>query len=67
MSIVSFGSIPNIDLLYVQPTVAAVVAMAAGMDTFGPTKGVATLLVFAGVWLVTRSRSRSDSEVAAKK
>jgi drug/metabolite transporter (DMT)-like permease len=45
---------------YLQPTVAAVVAVAAGMDTFGPTKGLATLLVFAGVWLVTRSRSRAQ-------
>jgi len=47
---------------YMQPTVAAVVAVAAGMDTFGATKGLATLLVFAGVWLVTRSRSRADVE-----
>jgi drug/metabolite transporter (DMT)-like permease len=47
---------------YLQPTVAAVVAVATGMDTFGPTKGLATLLVFAGVWLVTRSRSRAQME-----
>jgi drug/metabolite transporter (DMT)-like permease len=47
---------------YLQPTVAAAVAVAAGMDTFGPTKGLATLLVFAGVWLVTRSRSRAQME-----
>ncbi len=45
---------------YLQPTVAAIVAVAAGMDTFGVTKGIASLLVFAGVWLVTRSRSRED-------
>jgi drug/metabolite transporter (DMT)-like permease len=47
---------------YLQPTVAAAVAVATGMDTFGPTKGLATLLVFAGVWLVTRSRSRAQME-----
>jgi drug/metabolite transporter (DMT)-like permease len=47
---------------YLQPAVAAAVAVAAGMDTFGPVKGVATLLVFAGVWLVTRSRSRAQTE-----
>jgi drug/metabolite transporter (DMT)-like permease len=45
---------------YLQPAVAATVAVAAGMDTFGVTKGFATLLVFAGVWIVTRSRSRAD-------
>jgi drug/metabolite transporter (DMT)-like permease len=51
---------------YLQPTVAAAVAVAAGMDTFGPTKGLATLLVFAGVWLVTRSRSRASTEARLK-
>jgi drug/metabolite transporter (DMT)-like permease len=43
---------------YLQPLIAALVAVAAGMDTFGVTKGVATVLVFAGVWIVTRSRAR---------
>ncbi len=52
---------------YLQPTVASLVAVAAGMDTFGPTKGLATLLVFAGVWLVTRSRSRAQVEGLSKK
>lgn len=47
---------------YLQPTVAAVVAVAVGMDTFGVTKGIATILVFAGVWLVTRSRSRAQMD-----
>ncbi len=47
---------------YLQPTVAAVVAVVAGMDTFGPTKGLATLLVFVGVWIVTRSKSRAQIE-----
>ncbi|MDR2912156.1 MAG: DMT family transporter [Alistipes sp.] len=45
---------------YLQPTVAALVAVAAGMDTFGLTKGLATVLVFAGVWMVTRSKSRAS-------
>jgi drug/metabolite transporter (DMT)-like permease len=49
---------------YLQPTVAAVVAVAVGMDTFGPTKGIATVLVFAGVWLVTRSKSRADLDLS---
>ncbi len=51
---------------YLQPAVAAAVAVALGMDTFGVTKGLATLLVFAGVWIVTRSRSRADLEAAKK-
>ena len=47
---------------YLQPTIAAAVAIAAGMDTFGFTKGLATVLVFLGVWLVTRSKSRAEVE-----
>ena len=40
---------------------------AVGLDTFGFTKGVAALCVFAGVWLVTKSKSRAqlDAERAA--
>lgn len=44
---------------YLQPVVASLVAVAAGMDVFGITKGLATLLVFSGVWLVTQSRAKS--------
>ncbi len=47
---------------YFQPAIAAIVAIAAGMDTFGVTKGAATLLVFLGVWLVTQSKSRVQME-----
>ncbi len=47
---------------YLQPLVASLIAVAAGMDTFGPTKGLATLLVFVGVWLVTLSKSRANIE-----
>ena len=41
--------------------------VAVGLDTFGFTKGVAALCVFAGVWLVTKSKSRAqlDAERAA--
>ena len=45
---------------YFQPAIAAAVAIAAGMDTFGVTKGAATLMVFLGVWLVTQSKSRQQ-------
>ncbi len=44
---------------YLQPLVASLIAVAVRMDTFGITKGLATLLVFSGVWLVTQSKARS--------
>lgn len=47
---------------YFQPTIATIVAIAVGMDTFGVTKGAATLLVFLGVWLVTQSKSKAQLE-----
>lgn len=43
---------------YVQPIVACAVSVAMGIGTFGPWQGVAVVLVFAGVWLVTHSQSR---------
>lgn len=39
---------------YVQPVVAAAVAVWAGMDTFTPAKAAAVVLVFTGVFLVSR-------------
>ncbi len=39
---------------YVQPVVAALVAVWAGMDTFTPEKALAVALVFTGVFLVSR-------------
>ena len=52
---------------YVQPLVAVLFTVAIGLDTFGFTKGIAALCVFAGVWLVTKSKSRAqlDAENAA--
>lgn len=47
---------------YVQPIVAVLFTVAVGLDTFGPTKGLAALCVFVGVWLVTRSKSRAQLE-----
>ncbi len=43
---------------YVQPIVASIVAVWWGMDTFGLLKSLAVILVFSGVYIVTRSRSR---------
>lgn len=45
---------------YVQPIVATVAGIAMGMDTFSLLKGVAIVLIFTGVWLVTISRSRQQ-------
>lgn len=47
---------------YIQPLVACIVAILWGMDTFGMTKAFAILLIFAGVFLVTMSKSRKDME-----
>ena len=47
---------------YVQPVVAVLFTVAIGLDTFGYTKAAAALCVFAGVWLVTKSKSRAQME-----
>lgn len=47
---------------YVQPVVAVLFTVVLGLDTFGATKAVAAACVFAGVWLVTRSKSRAQLE-----
>ncbi len=47
---------------YVQPVVAVLFTVAIGLDTFGFTKAAAALCVFAGVWLVTKSKSRAQIE-----
>ena len=45
---------------YVQPIVACVTAVCWGMDSFNVTKGIAIVLIFGGVYLVTTSKSRKD-------
>ncbi|MDR2764237.1 MAG: DMT family transporter [Tannerella sp.] len=47
---------------YLQPLVSSIVAVVAGMDVFGWSKGIASLLVFLGVYLVTQSKSRAQLE-----
>lgn len=47
---------------YVQPIVATLIAICVGLGTFTVTNGVAILLVFTGVYLVTRSKSRAELE-----
>lgn len=51
---------------YVQPVVACIVAICWGMDTFNFTKGIAVVLIFGGVYLVTSSRSRKEMEAAGQ-
>lgn len=45
---------------YIQPIVATAIGISLGLDHFSPLKGVAIVLIFAGVWLVTISRSLAD-------
>ncbi|MEI7423116.1 MAG: DMT family transporter [Prolixibacteraceae bacterium] len=45
-----------------QPLIAAFVAISAGMDHFSVFKVISALLIFCGVYLVTRSRARPEVE-----
>lgn len=45
---------------YIQPIVACIVAISLGMDSFNMAKGMAVILIFGGVYLVTISRSRTE-------
>lgn len=51
---------------YVQPIVACVVSVATGLGVFGWSQGLAVVLVFGGVWLVTQSKSRADMKAEAQ-
>ena len=50
---------------YVQPLVSVVVSVLTGIGVFKWSQGLATILVFTGVWMVTKSKSRRDMEKAA--
>lgn len=52
---------------YMQPIVASVVTVLAGMAAFTLQKGIAIVLVFAGVYIVTQSKSRQDMEREGEK
>lgn len=45
---------------YVQPVVAAAVSLLMGIGILKPTHALAVVLVFSGVWLVTKSRSKRE-------
>ncbi len=45
---------------YVQPIVATITGVCLGLDAFTPLKGLAIVLIFSGVWLVTVSKAKED-------
>lgn len=47
---------------YIQPIVASLLAVMVGQGSFTVDKFISTLLVFAGVYLVTMSKAREDVE-----
>lgn len=49
---------------YVQPIVSVAASLLMGIGILKPTHVLAVVLVFSGVWLVTKSRSRKDVEQA---
>ena len=52
---------------YLQPVVAAFIAIMWGHDTFSWTKPLSAILIFTGVYFVTTSKSREDLEKERKK
>jgi drug/metabolite transporter (DMT)-like permease len=52
---------------YVQPIVACVVSVIAGLGIFGWGQSFATVLIFVGVYLVIMSKSRSEMNSEAVK
>jgi drug/metabolite transporter (DMT)-like permease len=51
---------------YVQPIVSVGASLLMGIGVLKPTHALAVILVFSGVWLVTKSKSRRDMEQAKK-
>lgn len=47
---------------YVQPVVSVIATILMGIGILKPTHALAVILVFSGVWLVTKSKSRKDME-----
>lgn len=47
---------------YVQPIVSVTVSILTGISVFTFMQGIAVILVFSGVWLVIKSKSRKDME-----
>ena len=51
---------------YVQPIVAVIVTVATGIGIFKWTHALAIVMVFSGVWLVTKSKSKHDEAQSQK-
>lgn len=47
---------------YVQPVMASLVAVLAGIDHFGYSQALSGILVFSGVYIVTQSKSKAQLE-----
>jgi drug/metabolite transporter (DMT)-like permease len=47
---------------YLQPLMASIVSITIGTESFSWIKPIAAMLIFAGVYLVTTSKSREDLE-----
>ena len=45
---------------YVQPVVSVGVSVMAGIGVLKWSQAIAVILVFSGVWLVTKSKSKKD-------
>uniref|UniRef100_A0AB33J6K4 DMT family transporter n=1 Tax=Prevotella sp. GTC17259 TaxID=3236795 RepID=A0AB33J6K4_9BACT len=52
---------------YVQPLVSVSVSVLAGIAVFKWSQGLAVVLVFTGVWFVTKSKSKRDAVVTEEK
>lgn len=46
---------------YVQPIVATITGICLGLDSFTPVKALAIALIFSGVWLVTISKAKDQT------
>ena len=51
---------------YAQPVVASIVGIYLGLDKFTPTKIIAVILIFSGVYLVTISKAAQPSTIGEK-
>ncbi len=51
---------------YVQPIVAVSVSVLTGLGVFTWQQGIAVVLVFTGVWLVVKSKSKRDAQGGVK-
>ena len=51
---------------YVQPIIAVVASLLMGVGVLKPSHALAVILVFSGVWMVTKSKSRKDMIEASR-